>query len=437
MKAKPGATSANNRMARGLVRVDPSIDVSETRGLVMRAAVVVDSMDFLKEPPRDGKLFNGVMIGLHGRVKSLTCDHLPGAEGTRTRFVFGEPKQVESGDDVIEPTGDVRPDTSLDTSMPKVSIINRLSFEQLYLMGAKGGFVPGYEDEATKALNDALVSRTLIEIPVSVTYLNAAPYMEFVDIENPHDIEIATGELGYDFVQFLPISNEMSKNPERVVEDEVERTLPEIESVSVSEIYEKGLVDLEDEVTDDLAVETAELVEDEVETDERSMPDYIGPQGYTAEGHLSGLDEDYRQVLGILAEIRGESAAEPAEEQDMEPVPEAASETKEQEDGSFDFDGSDDIFAEDKGAEEEQAVSDAADRDVPETVELSLDDIEDALALDADGISEDEQEHRDHVEEQGRIAAMDMGNDGAKSISSAQLNEPDPRFADEFDGLDM
>ena len=451
MIAKPGATSANNWMARGLVHVDPNVNAQETQGLVMRSDVVVDSVDFLKSPARSDTLFPEVKIRIRGRVRALECANLPGYEGSVVKFFFGKPKHIESGDDVIEHSADARPSADLDTTMPQVTILNKLELEQLYMLGAKGGFVKGYEIDAARALNDQLVSRTLIKVPLSVTYFNAAPYVEFVNIEHPHDNEIETKNLGYDLVKFCPISEEMSKSPEKVVEDEPEHKVAEVESISVADVYEQGLVDLETE--QEAEPELAEVAETQAEA-ESGMPAYIGPQGYTAEDHIRNLDEDEIAVHDILAQIRGEvtDAAQKADEPSVQ-VTDRVREADDQQsrDGEFVLDDAADIFAAEsdgRGAFE-SAGDTQAESDPFATIDLPLDDIDDVLGLGDEGVSEGERAHRADVKAAQNAALMNMGNDGADSISAALTNaesaertgikesEPDPRFADEFDGLDI
>lgn len=487
MIAKTGATSAHNRMACGLVHVDPSVNATETQGLVMRADIVVDSVDFLKSPARNDTLFPEVKIRIHGRVSALECKNLPGSEDSVVKFFFDKPKDIESGDGVIEHPADARPNMDLDTAMPHVTILNKLELRQLCALGAKGGFVSGYEIDAARALTDHLVSRKLVNVPLSVTYLNAAPYIEFVDIEQPHNIEIETKDFGYDLVPYCPISEEMSKSPERVVEDELEpESKPKIEEVSVADIYEKGLVDLkieqetEPEVAADVEAQDAG-VEQQSEYGS-GMPEYIGPPGYSTEEHLDDLDEDAALVRDILSQIRGESTEAPKEAD--EPKVEANDRDAAMEDDQQSRDGElvlddaagyhvalgsagdaardgdglfamtdlslDDILSGDETDDyvESEAASDAeqvedglsaqGEDGLFATIDLPIDNI---LGRGDEGVSADEMAHRDDVEAVQSAARMDMGNDGAASISEALTNargsEPDPRFANEFDGLDI
>lgn len=443
----PGATSANNRMARGLADVDPNIDVQVMEGVGVRADIVCDSADFVKSD-HQGALFNDVSLRIRGRVKSVMVPSTDGYEGQPTKFVFSEPKAIDSdADDVIEHSSvaDARPNPSLNTDMPQVTLFQRLSPQELYVLGAKGGHLGSYTDEANGAISTILAGRTIENIPLTATLVDAG-VVRLIDIEHPHDSMFTRENSGYDFVQMLPVALEMQNNPERVVDTEKDKQTS-FESISREAIINEELVDLDDELDDEQTQtepEATPVEETEFSETPAEMASYVGPQGYDAEGHLADLDEDYASVRDILAEIRGEAvpsreheAAPASQEAKAESVPQHLS--REDEDGRQNIFEDDDFSSrnifEDDDITEDQPSEDKHD-DVFATLDLSFDDVDEPDIFSA---NEDSEEHHDEDREaHGRDAKMDMANDGASTISEAQLNAPsDPRFADEFADFDL
>lgn len=430
----PGAASVNNRLARGLAEVDTTHKITQTKGLGMRANVLVDSADFVSLDRDGDTMMNSVVLRIRGRVRSLSTTSLPGLNGEEAVIVFSEPKRVESSDDALEASrpADARPKVTLNTEMQSVTLIDKLSPEELVMLAAKGGTVPGYKQKADEAINRYLAGNIIESIPMSVTVIDAGDFM-LVELENAQNSEFNKHDSGYDFVQGLPVDEYMISKSD-VVKDVEAAPEMDVERVSRSELIAEGLLDLEDDIDkkQELAAEAIDEEQEAALATGTEDYDYVGPQGYTAESHIGDLDADAMFARDIFDAVHGGS-----DKQAEAPAPEPARNAPQM------------VAQEAAFAAAQPAASPAQDKgfvdlgDEDERPKARPDVYGDIRSYDTvqfepenvlgQGASENvlEEEHQDDVERSQSSAKMNMANEGAKSVSDAQVS--DPRFADEFD----
>ena len=454
----PGIAVGKNRLMDGIAQADPATDIEVTSGVVMRSDVIIDNVRVVREPI-EGAFFDGVSVLARGRVSAMSCEMFPGMEGQRCTIVFGKPKvmdndELESGEGVHESdmmeSSAKAPTVGVNTEPPDVTLRYMVDRNGLYLLGAKGGFVPDYTDEVNKWFADNLVGNILTNIPLSVKVINYRSLnsnLYVFDIENPHDSVISKENTGYDFIAMLPTSLAMQKAPERTIETPAEEHTYEV--VSREDIVAEDLAAIDDEFADDLEQNAPQA--DVVDEAAAEHEDLVNPSRYTEQDHLSELSQDEMDVMSIRAQIRGldvpdaaqqgaqaESATQATDEQPTQVITADAS----ADDGLGMFDDLDDDF-DDGFLGEVDRGSDSSSDDVTDKVSDRLA----KVSLDLDkvdfsdyGLIEDkgEAEHREAQRDAAHMARADMANDGASSIADALTNSnKDDRFDFDDDGLLM